>query len=300
MIRVTRREFFAKSAAAGAAAGLSGFAGFDPRADEPLVKTTPPAEKLGWRVGFCAYSFRTVTLFEALEKIADAGLHYAELFAWQRLSPKHPDARSGAGLSTRLRKELKKKAEDLGVEMLGLYSGLDSADAAKAAFEFAAEMGLEFIVSEPPEPLLDAIEKLTAEYKIDLALHNHPKPSHYWNPDVGLAALKGRSSRMGFCCDTGHWCRCGLDPVAAVKKIGPRVKTFHLKDLDQFAVRDAKDVVWGEGKGKIADVLAAVKELGIKRPFFGIEWERDPNEPLQTHVRSVEFLEKVAGRLAAS
>jgi hypothetical protein len=41
--------------------------------------------------------------------------------------------------------------------------------------------------------MLDATEELTEQYEIDLALHNHPQPSHYWNPDIGLAALQGRS-----------------------------------------------------------------------------------------------------------
>jgi len=296
----TRREFLAKSGAAAAVAGLSGLGGFAAHGADPLVKAMPNTEKLGWRVGFSAYSFRSVTVFETLQRIADTGLHYTELFAWQKLSPKHPKAKPNAALSKELRKELKKRAADLGVKMIGIYSNLNKADAAKAMFDFAADMGFEFIVSEPPQPMLDMIEKLTGEYKIDLALHNHPKPSLYWNPDVGLAALKGRSERMGFCCDTGHWCRCSLDPVAMLKKIGPRVKTFHLKDLDQFGVRDAKDVIWGRGKGRVAGILTATKALAIKSPYFGIEWERNPNEPLKTHARSAEFFEEVARKLVAA
>ena len=299
-VRVARRQFLARSAAAGAAFGLSGFGGYHIHAAEPLVKGMPNTKKLGWRVGFSAYSFRSVTVFETLDKIAATGLHYTELFAWQKLSPKKPDAKPGPGLSNTLRKDLKNKASDCGVNMMGVYSGLGSADAAKAMFEFAADMGFEVIVSEPPEGVLDAIEKLTREYKIDLALHNHPKPSHYWNPETGLAALKGRSKGMGFCCDTGHWCRCGLDPVETLKKVGPRVKTFHLKDLDQFGVRGAKDVIWGQGKGSIPGILAEVKRQDIKHPYFGIEWERDPNEPLETHAKSAAFFEKVAGKLAIS
>jgi len=296
----TRRTFLAKSAAVGAVAGLSGFGGYHLHAGEPLVKEMPNTERLGWRVGFSAYSFRSVTLFEALDKIAATGLHHAELFAWQKLSPANPDAKPGPGLSKTLRKELKNKASDCGVNMIGCYTGLGSPDAAKAFFEFAADMGFEVIVSEPPEGVLDAIGRLTEEYKIDLALHNHPKPSHYWNPETGLAALKGRSSGMGFCCDTGHWCRCELDPVETLKKVAPQVKTFHLKDLDEFGVRGAKDVIWGQGKGRIADILAEVKMLGIKNPYFGIEWERDPNEPIETHATSAAFFEEVAGKLVAS
>jgi sugar phosphate isomerase/epimerase len=263
------------------------------------VKGTPNAEKLGWRVGFSAYSFRSLTLFETLEKISATGLHYAELFAWQKFSPADPDARPTAGLSKTLQKDLQKKAADSGVKLLGLYSVVEDSEAAKALFAFAAAMQFEFIVGEPPQALLDTVDGLTREYGIDLALHNHPKPSHYWNPQTGLAALEGRSKRMGFCCDTGHWCRCGLDPVESLNQVAPRVKAFHLKDLDAFGVPEAKDVVWGQGKGRIAEILAGVKRLGIEKPYFGIEWERNVDEPLQTHALSAEFLEEVAEKLAS-
>jgi sugar phosphate isomerase/epimerase len=105
---------------------------------------------------------------------------------------------------------------------------------------------------------------------------------------------------MGFCCDTGHWCRCGLDPVEMLRKVAPRVKTFHLKDLEDFGVPGTKDAIWGQGKGRIADILAEVKKLDIKNPYFGIEWERDPNEPLDTHAKSAAYFEKVASELVAT
>ena len=297
MTRITRRGFLAKSAAIASVGGLTGLGRNRNCEGAPLTKGTPNADKLGWRVGFSAYSFRTVTLYEALDKMAATGLHCTELFAWQKLSPANPDAKPGSGLSKALQKDLKKKAADSGVKLLGLYSGLDKAETAKGVFAFAADMGFEFVVGEPPESLLDTIEDLTDQYGIDLALHNHPKPSHYWNPETGLAALKGRSKRMGFCCDTGHWCRCGLEPVEMLRKVGPRVKTFHLKDLDAFGVREAKDVVWGQGKGRIAEILTEVKALGIEKPYFGIEWECNPSEPLETHAESVAFLEQTAGGL---
>jgi len=300
MSHVTRRQFLACGAAAGAATAFSGQCGSPARAAGPLVKAMPNAEKLAWRVGFAAYSFRLVTAFEAIDQIAATGLQYAELFTWQKLSPANPDAQPGPGLSKTLRKDLKQKASDCGVHLIGCYANADGPDSARALFEFAADMQFEFVVCEPPVDLLDVIEQLTEEYKVDLALHNHPQPSSYWNPETGVAALKGRSPRMGFCCDTGHWCRSGLDPVEMLRVVAPRVKTFHLKDLDAFGVRSAKDVIWGRGKGRIAEILAEVDKLNIKNPYFGIEWERDPHEPLETHAKSVAFFEKVAGRLAAS
>lgn len=300
MQHLTRRRFLVHSAAAGAVAGVVGWRGVRAQGAEPPVEALPHAEQLGWRVGFSAYTFRALTLFETLDKIAETGLHYTELFAWQKLSPQHADAQPGPKLSPTLRGDLKKKASDCGVQLIGCYTGLDSVDAAKAFFEFAADMGFEFIVSEPPAGLLDAIEKLTEQYKIDLALHNHPQPSQYWNPDTGLAALQGRSARMGFCCDTGHWCRSGLEPVEMLRKVGPRVKTFHLKDLDDFGVRSAKDVIWGQGKGRIAEILAEVKRQKIQRPYFGIEWERTADSDPSIHAQAVAFLEETAGELAGA
>lgn len=298
MLQATRRTFLAQSAALGAAVGLSGFGLHRVHAAAPLLNGTPNTDKLGWRVGFSAYTFRNLTLFEALDQIAAVGLRHAELFSWQKFSPKNPTAKPGPELLPTLRADLKKKAADLGIKMVACYTSLPKPDAAKAFFEFSADMGFEAIVSEPPEEMFDAVEKLTAEYKIDLALHNHPKPSHYWDPEVGLAAVKGRSQRMGFCCDTGHWCRCGLEPVAVLKKVGPRVKTFHLKDLETFGEPKAQDAVWGQGQGRIAGILAEVKRQGLK-PYFGIEWERTDKTEIALHVEALNFFEKTAAALAS-
>jgi sugar phosphate isomerase/epimerase len=296
-MRVTRRTFLAGTAALGAS-GLAGFGRCPAHAAEPLVAGTPHADQLGWRVGFSTYTFRGLTLFDTLEKIAKVGLRYAEMFAWQRLSPEHPNVQSGPGLSPALRARLKEKAAECNVNLMGCYTGLGSPDEAKAFFEFAADMGLEILVGEPPEGMFDAVEKLTEEYKIDFGLHNHAKPSPYWHPDTGLKALEGRSERMGFCCDTGHWIRSGLEPVEMLQRIGSRVRTFHMKDLDAFAVPKASDVVWGQGEGRIAGILAEVKRQGLK-PYFGIEWERTADSEPAIHAESVAFFEKTAKELAA-
>ena len=55
------------------------------------------------------------------------------------------------------------------------------------------------------------IDKLANEYNINVAIHDHPKPSHYWNPEAVLKVCEGRSKRIGACADVGHWARSGLD-----------------------------------------------------------------------------------------
>ena len=92
VIGINRRDFLSKSAAAGIVAGASSIGLESARASKPLVDGMPNTEKLGWRVGFATYSFRSVTIHEAIEKTAATGLRYAELFAWQKLSPAEPEA----------------------------------------------------------------------------------------------------------------------------------------------------------------------------------------------------------------
>ena len=68
-------------------------------------------------------------------------------------------------------------------------------DESRKTFEFAKEVGLETISSEPPKDAFDTIQRLCDEYKINLAIHDHPKPSLYWNPDAVVDVCKGRKNR---------------------------------------------------------------------------------------------------------
>jgi hypothetical protein len=133
-------------------------------------------------------------------------------------------------------------------------------------------MGIETIVAEPPEEMLDLVERLCKEYKIKVALHNHPKPSPYWDPERVLKVCKGRSAWIGSCGDIGHWIRSGIQPIEAIRKLGPRVLTMHFKDLNEFGNPGAHDVVWGTG---VANVAAILKELDLQkyRGVFSIEYE---------------------------
>ena len=128
------------------------------------------------------------------------------------------------------RKEVLKKLADSGVKMVNF--GVGGYD--RKHFEFAKEMGIETLVAEPNENDFDALDKLCGEFRINLAIHDHPKPSHYWNPDTVLKVCRGRSKRIGACADTGHWARSGLTPVECLKKLAGRIVSFHFKDLNQM------------------------------------------------------------------
>jgi sugar phosphate isomerase/epimerase len=286
----------------GSAAAMDSLPGGLFASDGP--KGAPNAEKLGWRPGCQAWTFNYFTpssgakvtklsFVESIDRTHDLGLHYIEAYPGQSLSPDKPGEKVGPGLSAESRQELKKILADKGLKLVNFGVG----PANKQAFEFAKDMGIETLVSEPKFDEFDGLDKLVEEYQINVALHDHPRPSPYWNPDIVLEHVKDHNKRIGACCDTGHWMRSGVNPVEALKKLEGRIISFHLKDLTEYDSKQAKDVPWGTGRGDIKGILTEVKRQGIK-PVFSIEYETAFTMPQLA--QCVAYMDQVALELAKS
>jgi len=296
-ILINRRSFLHTTGALTAGMSLASLGSSRARA-EKLADGAPHAEKLGWRLGCQAYSFNRFTFFEAVDKNAAVGLRCIEAYPGQRLSKDKPDARTTESMSAADRKDMKKKLADCGVKLVNFgVTGLSKDEgASRRTFDFAKDMGIETIVSEPAFDAFDTIEKLCEEYKINCAIHNHPKNSRYWNPDTVLKVCKGRSKRIGACADTGHWMRSELKPVEQLKKLEGRIISFHFKDLNGFG-RGVHDVPWGTGKGDVEAMLAEVKRQGFKG-VFSIEYEHNWMNSLPEIAQCVKNFDKIAAKLA--
>lgn len=260
----------------------------------------PNAEKIGWRLGCQAYSFNRFTFFEAVEKNQSLGLHVLEAYPGQKLSAEKPDIKIADSMPVEAREVVKKKLAEANVKLVNFgVVGIPNDEAtARKLFDFAKDMGIETIVSEPERSAFDLIEKLCEEYQINVALHNHPEPSRYWNPKTVLEAVQGRSKRIGACADTGHWMRSGLNPLDAIKMLEGRIISFHLKDLNKYGRQDTHDVPWGTGAGKLTDVLAEVHRQGFQG-VFSIEYEHNWLNSVPEIAQCVAFFDKTATELAA-
>ena len=294
-----RRRFVKTTVAFGAGIGLGGWKVGDASATA-VGKGAPSAKKLGWELRLCAYSFNALTFFEAVDKAKELGLTSIEAFDWQKLSPAKKSVLTGPAMSAADRKDAKGKLSDSGINLLSLYCrALKAENAARETFEFARDMGIEALVAEPPFEAYDMLEKLCDEYKINLAVHNHPAPSQYWNPETTAKVCAGRGPRIGSCADTGHWTRSGFKPVEALAMLKGRVINLHLKDVSQFGVKGAECVPWGTGKGNIGGILKELHAQGFKGAF-GIEYEPYKPENFQLITQCIEYFESVAAELAAS
>ena len=227
------------------------------------------SEKLGWHLATKAYTFRAITLYETIEITHALGLKYFELNPTQKLSPQEP-VNTNDSLTPEQRAALKAKFAAAGIKVMnyGVVKLNNDEAADRKVFDFAKDMGIETIVSEPTDDSFDLLDKLTAEYGINVAIHNHPQPSHYYDPQTVLNAIKGHSARIGACADTGHWTRSGLNAVECLKKLAGHVITLHFKDTND----QKKDVPYGKGQTDIKGMLAELKRQNF-HGVFSMEYE---------------------------
>ncbi len=271
-----------------------------------LSVCAPNAAKLGWRLGAMWRlglqwnSPNLPTFYEGLDQVASLGLHHIEGSTRPELSKQCPEIHITNAISDETCTKVLAWMAEKDVKLTSYYTNL-SRDKQKCRhqFELAKRLGIETFVGEPPQDAFDMIEKLCEEYQVNFAIHNHAPPTKYWKPESILAVCKGRSKRIGACADTGHWTRSGLDPVETVKKLGNRIISFHLRDMNRFGTKDAHDVAWGTGKGNIQGILKEVHRQGLK-PLFVIEHEHETPNALAEIVQSIQYFDKVAAQLAVS
>lgn len=287
---------------------------------------TPNADKLGWRMGVQAYSFVQITFFEAVDNVSELGLKYIEAMPFGRLSPDHKNIVTDHNMPAEFRVLMKEKLQASGVKLInyGVVPLPNNEVECRKVFDFARDMDIETIVSEPPLEAMDLVARLCDEYEIDVAIHNHPIPSAYWNPQTVLDAVKGRTKRLGSCADTSHWMRSGLDVVESLKLLEGRIKSFHFGEVSgpkakEFAdrraslrlddekfptmpehVRGIPNVVYGTGPADMRAWLTEIQRQGIEA-IFSIEafFELPPKEAVQKMKTSIQYFEAIVAELSA-
>ncbi|MBN1817203.1 MAG: DUF1080 domain-containing protein [Sedimentisphaerales bacterium] len=269
-----------------------------PQGRGPRMAHPPRDIYQGWSVGTQAYTFNRFTFFEAVDKAASLGLSWIEAYPGQRLSKEKPNAQMIHTMDEALRQEVKAKLAENGIRLIAYgVVGLPNNEAeCRKVFDFCKDMNIRYIASEPPEEAFDMLDKLAQEYEIGVAIHNHPDPSHYWNPDTVLKVCEGRSRFIGACADTGHWTRSDIDPLEAVKKLKDRILYFHFKDLTKFGKPHGHDVPWGTGVSKPRQILEYLNEQGW-RGYFSVEYEHNWDNSVPEIRQCIHWFEDVAAEL---
>ena len=253
-----------------------------------------PAGYGGFKVGLQSYSLRNFTAAEAMEHTRKLGVNVWEAF------PKHvPMGTLPAHIA-----EQKKLLADGGIKLMSYgVVGFDGNETkAREVFDFAHGMGLVAISADPnpDKETFDLLDKLVAEYKIAIAIHNHGPGHRYSTIEDIEKVVTDRHPLIGACVDTGHYLRSNVDPVEVIQRLGKRVFGVHLKDvrtiyddaekaellmsLDKGRAgqleREGKIfTILGEGELNVVGVLRLLRELGYQNNV-SLEYEENPQNPL--------------------
>jgi inosose dehydratase len=253
---VSRRDFLKTTAlgAAGIAAGSQPAWASNERPYGPF------------RVGLQSYSLRAFKVDEALAMTRSLAVPYWEAF--QAHVPQ-VDTKEKAGEILAKFKAANVKLVNWGVQ------GFDGNEAkSRAVFEFAKAAGIETISADPAPDSFGILDKLVAQYGINIAIHNHGPGARYDKLSSVANALKDRHPRIGACVDTGHTLRSGEDPVVWVQQLGKRVLDLHLKDVK--GKTEFTEV--GKGDMRTVDLFRELNKLKFKG-LVALEYEEHEKEP---------------------
>ncbi len=247
-----------------------------------------------FRAGCASYTFNRFTVYEAVEKTSQAGGTVIEFFPGQTLSPTD-SAKMSPDLSKdqigALLEHLKKNR----VVATSYYTDVPKDEAqARKLFAFARQLGLQTLTTESVDAI-DTIEKMVKEFDLRVGFHEHaknPNDPNYklWDPQFVHDLVKDRDVRIGACADTGHWATSGLVPLDALKALGGRIVSLHLKDRKEIG-RETTDLILGSG---VADISGILQELR-RQKFDGciyIEYEANWDNSVPDVGQCLDFIRK--------
>jgi sugar phosphate isomerase/epimerase len=261
-----------------------------------LAEPIPDDCKVGdFFVGCQAYTFNHFTVFEAIEKTAQAGGKVIEFYPGQKISRDLPDAKLDHTASDETLQKIKDQLAKFHVRAVsyGVVTPKSGDETEwRQVFEFAKKLGLYSITTESVQDL-NIIEKLVKEYDIRVGIHEHQhllkNPTYkVWDPKYILSVVKNRDRRIGACADTGHWASSGLQPLDCIKLLRGRIISVHLKDRPEIG-KQLPDCVLGTGASDIKGILAELRRQKFDG-FLALEYENNWDNSVPDVAQCVGFV----------
>ena len=268
-----RRNFLKAGAVLGAGFGLSGLGGTRPPPRRPAAgsRRTPKSSAGGWdaRPGrsTAARSSRPSTRPPA------SACTTSRPIPGQKIS-KEITAGFGDGLSAEQRKTIKQKLADSGVKLVNFgVVGISG----RKTFDFAKDMGIETIVSEPARRRFPEIGRALRRVRNQYGHSQPPQAVALLESGHGAQGDQGAEQADRRLLRHGPLVRSGLNAVECLKKLEGRIISFHFKDVNKSG-HDAHDVPWGTGISDVKGMLTEIHRQGVKA-VFSIEYEYTGTTP---------------------
>jgi sugar phosphate isomerase/epimerase len=237
-------------------------------------------------VGIGTYSYHNLTLDDMITQLKALNISEIEMSRGEFMLMNHP----GDDLFHSARAKL----ERVGILCVSYYSATIKEDQdLENALRFAKILGAQNISGDATGSILSRIDQRCSQEGLTFGIHNHffkGEKFAYESPEDVLKALAGLSNTVGATADVGHFASCGYDTVDAIRKLGPRLKLVHLKDIE--AAGGEVNVLLGKGISKIPEVMRELHRQNFSH-LIAIEYEKegDVNRDMKT---DVEFARQLA------
>ena len=189
----------------------------------------------------------------------------------------------------------KEKLDRAGIQCVSYYTATlgDDADVERA-LGFAKLLGASNVTGDATGSVLSRIDRRFTQEGITFGIHNHffkGEKFPYESPEDVRNALQKLSRTVGATADVGQFASCGYDPVEALRKLAPRLRLVHLKDIQ--APQGEVNVLLGTGICKIPEVMQELRRQNF-RGLIAVEYEKEG--PVEDDMkRQVELARKLAG-----
>jgi len=219
----------------------------------------------GWRVAIPATALKGLTLSETLARADILAVAGVEASSTQRVGaeiPKSLDYRLQTGernaVNYRLR-ELNQQIFAYRVEDIG-----SDESTRRKALEFAKAINAPLVVINADTSNLADLDKLAEDVGINIALESRK------DPKAVLAALEGRSKRIGVAADLGAWMQAGIMPVDGLAAVKDRLMIVNVSDRSALGA-GGRSVMLGSGVGALGDFFLAAFRAGVKPLFITVQ-----------------------------
>ncbi len=234
--------------------------------------------KLNWKLTIQAKCLMDFSLIDATKKTVELGVNcYEPVRTWQKIEQSDVNSNLNHSLTDKDILDVKKKLDALGVQLTSYCPWESITDKPiQRIFEFAKLFNMKYIIMEPSgdnftKKYFDEVERCCEEFDIKVILHNHPKPSKYWHPDVILEVCKGRSNKIGAAIDPAAWLSSGLKPLECVEQLKGHILGVHTDDIIISSNGQKQSVAWGEGDAQLKEVIEKLQGYDLKDLLFTIK-----------------------------
>ena len=267
------------------AAGLAAAAS----AAGPGAAAAVDSEPGGFKLGVASYSFREFQRVAMIRQMKELEIPYLSIKEFHLPYSSSPEE------FVRARKEF--DAAGLKIVSGGVITLAknDEADVRKY-FEYAKAAGMPMIVCAPTHDNVRHLDKLTKEYGIRAAIHNHgPEDKNFPSPQSVLEAIKDLNPMVGLCMDIGHSSRAGADILASIRQAGSRLIEVHIKDL-KVATDAGSLCAVGDGVLPIVPMFQLLRKTGFTG-CVNLEYEIHADTPLPGMLKSFGYMRGVLAGL---